>query len=579
MVRNMGNGQSSSELTYDSLVKQTKTTRDIVSLILKQVMSKQTIADFNRMSSETECKRYVFSLAENLSKLFTQIKLYPERDGDTIAFIKVEDPSKMSTDKKAAHKNLCLVISYFYTRIIQIYGALALTLMDDMKSITHGELEISGGGEGGGSKPTQREMGVMYNLFAQYVVGNLVRIRETGQTAYKLKIDAAYESMYDIYIKMVSAQSVGSMESKATIIVIFRTGGKKYIIKLDISGRLKNLESADKIELTIENIRFGDHNISIKEKTTFIYNPTNNIYIKFMSSDTPVASLVDVINSKKGVFTKVFKRDQNYEITGTDGVGVGVGAANAGRAGVPEALYMEGLKSQLGHAKSLPHCVSRALQLLQSDPMGDKSFYSSICNLTFMDVSKRHVSGLPIGNKQLSTSPGIKALDHLFYDTIEDGKIKMSGEDTVKQYMTFMSTMSGLFGDSGKKSIGTIINKRDVGECKSTTGDNLPKTFFVNKKEATVVSPYVQKLFALQLAHAKSAGEILNELFLIQKNKEGGIDVQIHPNIFNKGMSEIERINLKARKLLTKYYINCEDTYVYGFEAARAVLRKRLTGR
>jgi hypothetical protein len=78
---------------------------------------------------------------------------------------------------------------------------------------------------------------------------------------------------------------------------------------------------------------------------------------------------------------------------------------------------------------------------------------------------------------------------------------------------------------------------------------------------------YVRQLFDIQQKHTARVASILSELFWIQRNpstKE--LKITIHPNIFKKGIPEIDRLNAVARKALVEYYKYCEFVYRQGME-------------
>jgi hypothetical protein len=110
-------------------------TKPILDAILTYMMNDLSIRDFIELSSEEKCKKYILFMANNMHTQFYEMKLFPYTNPQgVLMFRKYEDIINPSTEKERNdRKSLCLVLSYFYTRIFQIYGAMALTLIDDAK--------------------------------------------------------------------------------------------------------------------------------------------------------------------------------------------------------------------------------------------------------------------------------------------------------------------------------------------------------------------------------------------------------------------------------------------------------------
>ena len=127
----------SSLLSHKELYEATKNTQVMLSKILDFMMKELTVRDFIALSNPNECRKYVLFMANQLHKSFYELQIYPLKDKKgVLAFRRVSDfiDPKKEIDKE--RQGLCLHLAYYYTRIFQIYGALALTLIDDI-SITH----------------------------------------------------------------------------------------------------------------------------------------------------------------------------------------------------------------------------------------------------------------------------------------------------------------------------------------------------------------------------------------------------------------------------------------------------------
>jgi hypothetical protein len=103
-------------------------------VLLEYMLKEITVRDFLALSNPAECKKYVIFMANNLYKHFYELQIVPIKDKKgVIAFRPVKELTNPPEDTENERQSLCLTLAYFYTRIFQIYGALALTVIDDSK--------------------------------------------------------------------------------------------------------------------------------------------------------------------------------------------------------------------------------------------------------------------------------------------------------------------------------------------------------------------------------------------------------------------------------------------------------------
>ena len=129
----MGSGISSAITTHSQLFDKTKGTRRMVDDIFTYMMHHIKVNDFMTLSNPDSCKKYTLFMANNLSMFFSKLSVIPQlgKDG-ALAFRSIEDLEEPKGPAKQEKESLCLLLAYFYTRIFQIYGAMALTLLDDV---------------------------------------------------------------------------------------------------------------------------------------------------------------------------------------------------------------------------------------------------------------------------------------------------------------------------------------------------------------------------------------------------------------------------------------------------------------
>jgi len=90
------------------------------------------IRDFYMLATKRECSKYVIFLANQMNKTFRSLSFAPARGPAGMLYFQPIDILQNPTpEQQAERQSLCLFLSYFYVRIFQIYGSLALTLLDD----------------------------------------------------------------------------------------------------------------------------------------------------------------------------------------------------------------------------------------------------------------------------------------------------------------------------------------------------------------------------------------------------------------------------------------------------------------
>ena len=93
------------------------------------MLAKITPEDLMKLSKSQMCSSYVFLMADSIGKLFEDLRIRPKKDRDSgVVFFQKVDTLRASSGES---RQLCLIIAYYYVRIFQIFGALAMTVLDD----------------------------------------------------------------------------------------------------------------------------------------------------------------------------------------------------------------------------------------------------------------------------------------------------------------------------------------------------------------------------------------------------------------------------------------------------------------
>jgi len=260
------------------------------------------------------------------------------------------------------------------------------------------------------------------------------------------------------------------------------------------------------------------------------------------------------------------------DAVGQRDAGVGQRTTDVGvLKGLENEYILRTLKS-LGTNKTVGLCVGRALQLLdansvfQSKPQIGKS---AICKLVFDELP----TSVPVGKKAISSVPGIKALNQLYYipGTV-NGKDSMKVADTT-EYAGFLQSMLTVFGTTNQGPLTGIdaILAKDA-NCQGAAANHYLQIQDGPGLQAILV--HVNRLFGRQLQHTKAVLDFFKKrMFLILQSSPTNIPrVDLHPQLLGGGIDALEQLSRDARALLVNYYKDCESLYQ---EGVQTVLRTK----
>jgi hypothetical protein len=118
-----------SGLTREKLLQSTANSRDFTNKLFQVMISKLTPEDFLKLARPQTCGTFVFMMAESIGNLFQSLRIRPRRDRDSgVVYFEKADTLRTQSPQT---RELCLIIAYYYIRIFQIFGALAITILDD----------------------------------------------------------------------------------------------------------------------------------------------------------------------------------------------------------------------------------------------------------------------------------------------------------------------------------------------------------------------------------------------------------------------------------------------------------------
>ena len=138
----MGGGASkgipASGVSREQLLKSTQPMRTLMDAALQLMLSELAPADLMALGDSGKCSEYAVATGDAFESYFKSIRVEPLIDKRNpkqgVIFFQDLDAFKgqgLSEAQKIEKKQLCTTLGFFYTRVFQIYAALALTLFDD----------------------------------------------------------------------------------------------------------------------------------------------------------------------------------------------------------------------------------------------------------------------------------------------------------------------------------------------------------------------------------------------------------------------------------------------------------------
>ena len=133
----MGAAASSGGISRQSVYQETTTTREVLNTAFNYMIKELNVSDFYKLSNPRECAKYVLFLANKIDESFYKLDLVPTfKDGGRIFFRPIKQLQEPKEDEKTERQSLCVFLSYFFIRVFQIFGAISMTLHDDIAVVS-----------------------------------------------------------------------------------------------------------------------------------------------------------------------------------------------------------------------------------------------------------------------------------------------------------------------------------------------------------------------------------------------------------------------------------------------------------
>lgn len=622
----MGSG-SSIALSYpvkdhEDLYKRTEQYRTLISDIFNYMLYQLDVNDFLQLSTQGGCKKYVLFMANNLQYFFHQMRVDVSSDKHGIlAFQKSSVLENPTGDAALEKQTLCLALSYYYTRIFQIYAALAITLMDDISALEKTSTDVKrtliGTTQYIMNPPPGHKREVLtvsaekmkqFGGFAGVDMGNFEFV---SPFLTDNKQDKGFVSKYRtgdtktdavIFFKPTTDQwgRVRDIRNTPQSKSLYETAIFNILIE-SVSNLYSTLEiRANKIDGADNKIRFGISKLSFRKKgmtyDTSIYNIQSlpEIGDNISTSFTVIISLQEADSSKKYVIENSDESIEKYfnrlflKLVPALKRQISDKTEYTSESKDPDELQTGYLKYTMEN-RPIGHCIARGMQILsslQQDSFGKAFFTSSVCKVKFFKSVKSvdgERKGLPEAGKSIAESTPFKTALYFFADTIAFGSPKLlHSPESIQMYKgSYLKMLSLMEGPAKVQEVGEKIvsssnpmkefpfsgikNKRDMktGYCR----DYMDTDIKLDETQGRAIkNDYVLKLFEKQFKHAEECGKIFAQLFYHKRNGNH-VEIALSENIQRGGIPEINRINAIVRGLLLDYYVGCEEIYHDGMRA------------
>lgn len=565
-------GSSTSQLgspaeLHTELERGTKSSRDVMDYILQFMLDQVSIKDFAYLSDQQECKKYVVFMAHQFGKQFYEMKISPDMDkSGYLVFRKMDELQALQGKDSKEKQTMCIALSYFYVRIFQIYGALALSVIDEttnqqiiraveqsknilvpkgFSAVTMGPLKQRGGEIKDSAQLEQLGRFKYFRELLNYDNGKFTfqpiveKISRSKDAAIAEKLITEFritkEKDHDIGNILIGYNDdPGQGWSTLTL----RADSKEKISgSPDVQITYTNFKLRDTTSITIDYLtsRASDGRLDsqnpILSSSSALIKEDDKLYKVYISAEDRGRPIIDYFQGrirKLGEYIRLeIAKAKKTTPSGTTFGSTGITSTTVANDLDPDTkgkkidthLRLGKLRAHLTMAdRPRAHCVARALQLLQTIP-GNK-FYSYICKKSPIPKpdGSRYRAGLPEAGEKLSTSPGLSALSTLFYDYIDKATPKLITDgDSLAKYITFIEKLASLFEDDTYKTQDAIRTMIEGTKDKSEEEGAISQLHDRRTKGFCQLLGYDDKEIEIDPAQVNAVMTIVKELYTRQQ--------------------------------------------------------------
>ena len=124
-------GADYSKLPNQSIIDdKTQSTIVIMNRILNFILTQSDIKDMISLANPDTCAKWIVIAETKIADLFDKIQIQPELGKDGIIYMKKIDSLQKETKKDGLNQYYCKILAFFFIRMFQVVGALALSIID-----------------------------------------------------------------------------------------------------------------------------------------------------------------------------------------------------------------------------------------------------------------------------------------------------------------------------------------------------------------------------------------------------------------------------------------------------------------
>ncbi len=571
-------GIGSSVPLKDELKRKTTRTSELIQRILGWMLKESNLLDFYALASPTECKKYVMFTADNLDVLFKDIQVLPTKDQKgRIYFRKIAELTDMPVEIDKQRKENCYKIAYFFIRILQVFAALALSVMDSEIPASFAVLDSQAERKKNTKYVSPQEF-KQIPLFGQRVVKGGAFANATGGAIASSSKFYIKDQNYTILNRYLTSDGGGAFQlyEDNTPTGIRISEDSLLLNRYALTYKGKDA-LGKKIELVAYlQIKYEQDNNNQKYRVTLDHFHVNGDSLPASTHEVTFKGLIGTEPEYNNQTLPRYIKNEFVRVIGkpltSDASDVKtIKSADDLPRDIDPKFQVKELWRSIGQKPPIKaYCVARALQLLSPEAIYDTSLKqaarTSICNTKF---ALQETDSIPKPNKSITSSSSLMTLNLLFFDVLEQTIPSIRDKE---EYKNFLNTMRTLFEEKTNVADKPVVNiYKDIDGIVETQNPTLcsGKSGPLFTKDSSTVSELrsiVRQMLDRQITHTANVVKVLEMLFIIRE----GQPLILQPNIEQGGIEAVNKVAEVARKLLVNYYGDCEKLYRDGVISAAA---------
>ena len=113
-----------------SIPTTSQSTKSILEFILRELFRRADLVDMYSLADPTRCSAYLVATGDALNRVFATQMIEPKKGKGGIVYFQRIKAFQTDPAIKTEQAKLCKELSFYFIRIFQIYGALALSVLD-----------------------------------------------------------------------------------------------------------------------------------------------------------------------------------------------------------------------------------------------------------------------------------------------------------------------------------------------------------------------------------------------------------------------------------------------------------------